>query len=91
MPCTGRDLASADYGGGQFAGGDRVGRPGRQVPVEAGAGMPVLVTISATRAPDGAEVGGVVELRRLDGDRLADRRLLAVAGAGVAARLRQKN
>jgi len=42
---------SADGCDGQLAGGDRLGGPGRQVPVEVGAGMPVLVTISAMVCP----------------------------------------
>ncbi len=62
---------SADCGG-RLAGGDRLRGPGRQMPIQAGPrGIPVLATISAM-VPAGAQVGGVVELGPVDGDRPAD-------------------
>ena len=56
------DLASADCGGGKLAGGDRLGGPGRQVPVEAGPGDSGLGDDLGDGVPGGAQVGGVVEL-----------------------------
>jgi len=79
MRDTGR--GSADGCDGQLAGGGRLGGPGRQVPVEVGAGDAGLGDGLSNGVPGGAQVGGVVELGPVDGDRPADRRPLAVATA----------
>jgi len=70
MRDTGR--GSADGCDGQLAGGGRLGGPGRQVPVEVGAGDAGLGDDLGNGVPGGAQVGGVVELGPVDGDRPAD-------------------
>ncbi len=54
------------------------------MPIQAGAGDAGLGDDLGNGAPGGAEVGGVVELRRVDGDRSADPAALGGRnGAGV--------
>ncbi len=54
VPYAGHDLASADCGSGQLAGGDRLRGPGRQMPVEAGAGDAGLGDDLGDGVPGGA-------------------------------------
>jgi len=67
-----RSGVQVDCGGGQLAGGDRLGGSGRQVPVEAGAGDAGLGNHLGDGVPGGPQVGGVVKLGLVDGDRPAD-------------------